>query len=278
MASFDFMSCRIDVADRGTSLDLAAMPGNADMTMSFAHEYVHYLQLISSNAGFRILAELLAFGVQSALQLAGLVGPDGGLVTGYHQILPKLAALPDHEGLKHPDIHARAQEFSDEIQVQFQPRSYPYSGNKNPWEIDEQIISYGTYTEPMVGFVLAGPRFRPFTPGLLAEGMARCIDQWLKRNMGYSNHSWGSSQIETEYYNGLRHLLANQRYEHNIAPETLDRVSVIMCSLALCDAATRSRSLPDATTIARQPQRGRDRRNSRASPARRSGSKRSLAR
>ncbi len=81
MASFDFFSCRIDVADRGSSADLAAMPGNALMTMSFSHEYIHYLQLISSNPGFRILAELVDFSVHSAFQLAGDIAALHGRVT-----------------------------------------------------------------------------------------------------------------------------------------------------------------------------------------------------
>jgi hypothetical protein len=114
MASFDFFSCSIDVADRGSSADLAAMPGNPVMTMSFSHEYIHYLQLISSNPGFRMLAELVDFGVHSAFQLAGDISASGGEIKGYHEILPKLAALPDHAGQKHADIRARTRDFMDE--------------------------------------------------------------------------------------------------------------------------------------------------------------------
>jgi hypothetical protein len=51
--------------------------GHATMTMSFSHEYIHYLQLISSNPGFRILAELVDFGANSAFQPAGDVSASG---------------------------------------------------------------------------------------------------------------------------------------------------------------------------------------------------------
>jgi hypothetical protein len=233
MAGFDFFSCRINVADRGSSVDLAAMPGNAIMTMSFSHEYIHYLQLISSNSGFRILAELVDFGVHSALQLAGDIPVSGGEIRGYHEILPKLAALPDHEGQNHSDIRARTRDFMDEARLMFLPIDFPYAGPNGPWSIDQQEVTNGSYTEPMAGFVTPNKRFRAFTPGLLAESMARRIDQWLKAQMGYNAHTWHPSVEETEVYNGIKNILSQPRYEHNVFPVTIDRVTVIVCSLAL---------------------------------------------
>ncbi len=233
MAYFDFFSCRIDVSDRGSSSDLAGMPANAVMTMSFSHEYIHYLQLISSNPGFRILAELVDFGVHSAFQLAGDISAAGGEINGYHKILPKLATLPDHEGTNHADIRYRAQQFADETKLLFSPMDFPYMGGSGPWTVEQQEVTNGTYTEMMAGFVTPGKRFRPFSPGLLAEGMARRIDQWLKTNMAYNTHTWPASAIETEFYDGIRNILSQPRYEHNVVPVTIDRLTVIVCSLAL---------------------------------------------
>jgi hypothetical protein len=136
----------IDVSDRGSSADLDAMPGNAIMTMSFSHEYIHFLQLISSNAGFRILGELVDFGVHAALMLAKVIPPDGK-VEGYHEILPKLAALPDGEGAKHAAIRERVRKFLDEVELLFLPMDFGYAGGKGAWEIDQQEVTCGTYTD-----------------------------------------------------------------------------------------------------------------------------------
>ena len=233
MASFDFFSCRIDVADRGSAADLAAMPGNGAMTMSFSHEYIHYLQLISSNVGFRILGELVDFGVHSAFVLAGNVPAGGGELAGYHEILPKLAALPEHAGTMHAAIRDRGREFSDEVQLLFLPMDFPYAGGEPAWAVEQQEVTHGTFKLMMAGFVTPGNRFRPFSPGLLAEGMARQIDQWLKVNMGYNAHKWSTSVTETEFYSGIKNILSQPRYEHNVNPVTRDRVTVIVCSLAL---------------------------------------------
>jgi hypothetical protein len=115
----------------------------------------------------------------------------------------------------------------------FLPMDFPYSGGNGPWSIEQQDVTNGTYTEPMAGFVTPTNRFRAFTPGLLAESMARRIDQWLKANMGYNAHNWHHSTEETEVYNGIRNILSQPRYEHNVVSATIDRVTVILCSLAL---------------------------------------------
>jgi hypothetical protein len=39
--------------------------------------------------------------------------------------------------------------------------------------------------------------------------------------------------LETEFYNGIRTILSQPRYSHNVFPAALDRITVIVCSLAL---------------------------------------------
>src|SRR5439155_14160208 len=114
-----------------------------------------------------ILAELVDFGVHSAFQLAGDIPATGGEIKGYHEILPKLAALLDHEGQNHADIRARTVDFLDEARLMFLPMDFPYTGGNGPWSIEQQDVRNGTYTEPMAGFITPNNRFRAFTPGLL---------------------------------------------------------------------------------------------------------------
>lgn len=238
MASFDWITCEIDMTNRagvynGSKADLATIPGNANPTMSFSHEYVHFLQLIGSVVGFNLLAELLEFGVRAALKLNKITKPGQKFVTGHFHILDLLRKLPTHEGQKDPDIKERARLIFDEGKALFLQQEFPYSGDKGPWELDIATSTVGTYTEPFWGFVTERGTWRPITPGMLAEGIARRIDQWLKHNHGFGGHAWGDSETEREFYNGIHRLLSQTRYGHNVAPATIDQITVTFCWLAL---------------------------------------------
>jgi hypothetical protein len=97
----------------------------------------------------------------------------------------------------------------------------------------QQIVTVGGYTEPFVGIITPRKTFRPITPGMLAEGMARRIDQMLKKNAAFDKHDWGDSDIEREFYNGIRNVLSEPRYAHNVAPVILDRLTIVVCWMAL---------------------------------------------
>ena len=75
MAEFNFVQCVIDMsgADGGyaaTRRNLEFVPDDPAPTMSLAHEYVHFLQLLSSLAGFNILERMVNLGVGVARILA----------------------------------------------------------------------------------------------------------------------------------------------------------------------------------------------------------------
>lgn len=99
VAYFSFTTCEIGMKApgiySGNIADLAQIPADAAATMSMVHEYVHFLQLVSSLSGFALTGELIDFGIRGALILAGH-GP--GMVAGYQNIMPMLAAQPDHAG------------------------------------------------------------------------------------------------------------------------------------------------------------------------------------
>jgi hypothetical protein len=235
MAAFDPITCQI-LLNHGNSYsmaEVAQIPTVAGATMSFSHEYIHFIQSVSSISGFRFLGELIDFGIHGTLVLSGVTSGKGGQVTGYRKFLPLLQALPDGAGSTHVDIRQRAKEIMDEAKALLMEGEYPYSGQKAPWELDRYEITVGTYVEPFWGIVTPQKSFRPITPGMLSEGMARRMDQWIKANHKFNAHSWNGGNVEREYYNGIREVLAQPRYSKNVISATLDRITVIVCSLGL---------------------------------------------
>jgi hypothetical protein len=235
MAAFDPISCQI-VLTTGRSYsraDVAQIPTAIDVTMSLSHEYVHFLQAVSGLSGFRFLAELIDFGIHGALVVDGLANGHSGVISGYKSIFPMLNKQANRAGQAFPDIKSRATSILDEAHALFGCADFPYSGKRQPWDLDSQDITFGTYTEPFWGYVTPRGSFRPFTPGLLSEGMARRIDQWVKTNHGFAGHSWNGGVAETEHYNGLQNILRQPAYGANVTDATRDRVAVIVASLAL---------------------------------------------
>ena len=115
----------------------------------------------------------------------------------------------------------------------FQPHYYPYVGTALPWQCERNIVDKGAFSDEKYGFIAPNGLFRPFTPGLAAEGMARQIDQWFKRNMGFAAYAWNESEEETDYYQGIRTLLGQERYSRTVAEAIRDKVNMIVCGLAL---------------------------------------------
>lgn len=237
MASFSWSQCKIFMTNQagsfsGTISDIQGIPTNQDATMSLVHEYSHFLQMISSLSGFRLFCELITFGVHGAVRFLGY-GPSD-IVSGYHEILPVLRNQNNNSGRIYPDIQERAQSLTDEAGILFSYDDYEYTGNKQPWEIDTFIVSNGTYqNEPFCGIVTPRIRIRPITPGMLAEGLSRRIDQLIKNNHGYNNHVWSSSFVEDEYYNGILNVISQERYSHNVLEQYRNEITAILCSLAL---------------------------------------------
>ena len=236
MASFNWATCEILMTAgagryHGTKADLANVPKDANATMSFAHEYVHFLQLIGSLSGLHLLGEIIDLGVKGALLLSGHT--EGERITVRHQILPLLSAQPDKAGSAHPTFTPRLQYLKEQAAVLFTHQDYSYGGAEPPWSLVQQVVTVGGYIEPFVGIVTPRGTFRPITPGMLAEGMARRIDQLLKKNSGFTVHVWDGSYAEQEFYNGIRTVLTQPQYAHNVVPATLERLTIVLCCLAL---------------------------------------------
>jgi hypothetical protein len=222
---------------------LRAIGDNPDLQLSFVHEYVHFLQLVTSVPAVRLLADLVDFGVKSALILSGNAAL-GDCISGYRQILPLLRGLRDSAWQDNSDIAHRRATTMDELNVLFSPRAVPYTGRLDSGALDEQQISHGTFSKPLWGYVLSGsggPMFQPFSVGFLAEAAARKLDRWFA-STAQSGHEWDSSEVEAQYYNGLHSILSGYEYAH-LDASWLESLTVVVSTLALAtpspDEATR---------------------------------------
>jgi hypothetical protein len=231
MATFHFRSSVVELdVDRA---QLESIPSDAAATMSFSHEYVHYLQLLSSLAGARICGELFSLGAHGALVLGGHVPPAGGtLANASVEILPLLREQPTGAGFALTEIEDRARSIADDLTTLFEPRAYPYDGVACAWSVVEVQILYQGEMKPFMGYVTPSRTFRPFTPGLLAEGMARRADQWIRKYHKF-DFDWPDTLDNREHYNGIRGLLSQPRIGRNVTPETLDQLTAALCHLAL---------------------------------------------
>jgi hypothetical protein len=236
MASFSFMNCSINMTSagdtryNGSSADLANIPGDAGATITFTHEYIHFVQSISGIWGFRLLDAMIDLGIRGAVKLSPPPAPGQ---TGRVVIMPLLAGLADRAGQADPHLRTKANQLGDQIRCLFSGDHYAYAGAKPAWTLDTQEVTCGTFNETFWGIVTPGGRFRPITPRMCAEGMARMIDRWLARKLGFNAHTWPDSDSERELYNGIFNLLGQATYAEAVAEVVRERVAVTVCWLAL---------------------------------------------
>jgi hypothetical protein len=237
MAVFNWSDITIDMktGDRSfSSADLSTMPQLADPTMSFVHEYIHYLQSLGSVAGARWLSEMIDVAVLTALLLDGHIPEDEVRRKTTIQVPISLFVVDILR--KHPDGAAKA----TRIQARFQPlradgvRIFSidgccYGGNAKPFEVIQQPVDGEYYW----GYITARGIFQPFNVAFLAENMARALDQRLRSACGFTAHSWDAGPRETELYNGLKSILLQNKYARNIASQYLGDIVIVLCALAL---------------------------------------------
>jgi hypothetical protein len=236
MPTLSWFTGQIDFQDftpTPTADEFTNIEKHPELQISVAHEYTHFLQVVTSVAGVRLLADLVDLGVRGALLLSGEIKL-GDAVSGYRELLPLLRGLPAAHWQSHEGVAARRIETMDEARAMLEPTTFPYSGQKGTWEVDCQTIRHGTYVEPVWGMVVrgsAGAEFQPFTLGFLAEGMARRVDRWLARRVA-PNHVWSHGSNETNFYNGLMHVLSHNRFGE-LSGHNLEEIVVVLATLAL---------------------------------------------
>ena len=234
MSHLSWITSEIVLDDAISSAAVEHVVENPTVQVSLVHEYVHFLQLMTSVGGIRLLADLVDLGIRGALLLSGTIRL-GDVVQGYRRILPLLEGLEPFAWRAHPGVEERRNETMDELHVLLDPIAHPYVGQARPWSVVRQVIDYRTFDEPLWGFVVsgdAGPEFRPFSVGFLAEAMARRLDRWFVARVA-PEHAWQPGRVETEFYNGLLHLVSRPEYEEPLAGASREEIVVVIAALAL---------------------------------------------
>lgn len=227
MPAFEFWSVTIDMETQDFD-SIAKMLDHPKATLSFVHEYVHFIQSCSSLMGFNLLEQLVNVGIAGAVVLSGLEGPQRDL-----DIIGLLEHLPDRAGRNHSEISTKMRALADEMKVLTDMIDDPYTGEEAPWSIVEQKIVRGTHEWNYWGFVTPRETFRPFTPLIAIEGVARRVDRWYSINEKFIGHEWPATNEEDEVYNGLRNLLLQPRYSHVVSGDNADALTVVIGSLSL---------------------------------------------
>lgn len=229
MATFNFWTFCIDLTDRGDRDRLVASPMHPAIIASFAHEYVHYLQSVSSLLGFNIVEQVIRVGLDGALRLTGHTNSSRNL-----SLDDMLDSLKQNAGTHDAEIASDCQSLIDELACYMSVDDYPYESIGQPWDVVCGSVAYGTFRdEEVYGYLTERSTFRPFFPRLLTEGVARQGDRWFARNHGMEGQFWEMDNIEVEVYLGIRNILLNPRYERCVHPGNIEELVVIICTIAL---------------------------------------------
>lgn len=235
MSSLSWITGEIDLTSVArSSAQIEQIAAHPEAQISFVHEYVHFLQLVTSVGGIRLLADLIDLGVRGGLLLSGAISV-GEIVQGYHRIHPLLEKLDLFAWRSHRGVEERRNETTDELQVMLDPSTYAYAGPSYPWTVVHHAVAHRTFEEPLWGFVVAGahgPVVRPFSIGFLAETMARRLDRWFASQV-LVHHTWSAGRNEAEFYNGLTTLLDRGVYRDPLAGANLEEIAVVIAALAL---------------------------------------------
>lgn len=230
MAAFEFISFQI-VMDE-TPLSRLESPSDHPMvSISLVHEYVHFLQSISSLMGFNLLEEIINFGTNSACRIAKVTRLDPG-----YSLFELLKGLPDRAGQGDDLIRPDADSLREEIHNLVSVADHPYDGEAQPWDIVRSRVTRGGKDEDLFGFVTEQGRFRPFSPAIAVEGMARQADRWFAGNMDYlgpMGHKWPENEVEKDVYLGLRNILLQPRYRLAVHEDSIDEYVVLLSTLTL---------------------------------------------
>ncbi len=177
-----------------SSAEIEQIVAHSDAQISLVHEYIHFLQLVTSVGGIRLLADLVDLGVRGGLLLSGAISI-GEVVQGYQHIHPLLDRLDRFAWRSHPGVEERRNETMDELEVMLEPRAYPYTGSAGPWTVVHHVIAHRTFEEPVWGVCRLG---RPWT-------RSSAVLDWLsRRNYGASRRSMVCNARGSKSYLGRR--------------------------------------------------------------------------
>jgi hypothetical protein len=117
MSSLSWVTGEIELRSVApTSAEIEQVINHPRVQISFVHEYVHVLQLVTSVGGIRLLEDLIDLGVRGGLLMSGAIAL-GDVVQGYRRIHPLLEGLDRFAWRSHPGVEERRNETMDELEV-----------------------------------------------------------------------------------------------------------------------------------------------------------------
>jgi len=195
--------------------EVGAIPSGNRRTVSFVHEYVHYLQSVSSLAGFRLLVATLAYAVEAR-----------ALATGDIEDTPHNRKMLAE---KCKDLEAQCT-----LHWRVAPRARSYFGRAGrKLGVVQLDLNQPEIYDRVWGVTVRGSQFRPITVAVLAEGMARRIDRIYARNEEITDVPGSDSRIEREQYNLIYAILKHWRYVRNVPTDCHEAATIVICGLAL---------------------------------------------
>ena len=214
MAVFDWTTCTIDMTNRrggladATLADMASLPSDEQATVSFVHEYSHFLQAMGSYGAFSMMAELVEIATIGSLCLTGVVTSDSAVVHGYHPVIKTLANAAPHAGAA-VLIRPRLDSLLDEARAVLLPQVGSSPQQATMWDLASAVVTSGSFTDSFDG-VVTPSGFRPFNVAFLAENMARQVDRWVACNQGFSSQPGPSRRKSVTSTTDLGHCFRSR--------------------------------------------------------------------
>lgn len=195
------------------------IPANDRISLSFVHEYVHFLQFSCSLIGLRILTGLLLCAAE--LKTAANLSDDDTEVPWARNYaktnFDDLSAQFDCQFVK-----------QGKALLQYLPSAY------EPFDIRTDFVSPSASSDgKLYGFTLPGNRFLPFTIGVIADWCARSVDQRYAKSECINDIPISSDPADEQIqYRLLYEAVGSGKYG-NVPHDRCDTVVILLCTLAI---------------------------------------------
>lgn len=206
---------------------------------SFVHEYIHYLQLLSSVAFNEALANSLDLLAGRTMFAAGLF-EGTGVVSGPQSIRDMISSEGFDPGRTDGEALAEWELNEAEMVFAYGSPTFACDASLQEWDVVKQRVAGPRGEEGFHGIVssdgLGGRVFRPITPAMMAEGVARIVQTRFVRGQYGRTQGFGQSGLEQGHYRGMANVLA-RRFPVLLGVEEtaglLERLAGVLCQLAL---------------------------------------------
>ena len=105
----------------------------------------------------------------------------------------------------------------EQVRVLFFPAEYPYTGTKGPWDCDSRRCHGGAVHRAALRLCDAPAHIPAILPGHTGRGHRPPDRPVAQEEHGVPPATRGDKRHELEFYNGVREILTQPRYAHNVA-------------------------------------------------------------